>query len=147
MSFGCSVSDFLLCIQLAQKVLKEYQEAPKDFQAASTDVAGLKVVLNDVKDAIKGREMSQGKQQDLQTLLSGCDKTLKELLQALEKCKSLAASNHRRLEKFRWDKDHVDRIRLRIVSTVGLLTAFKVGLLRYILSSVLILIIETRPIF
>ena len=131
MSLGYSIGDFLLCIQLTQRVLKEYQQAPEEFRAASIDVAGLQLVLNDVKDAVKGCEMSQDEQRDLQKLLSGCDKNLKELLEVLERFKSLATSSHPRWEKFRWDSDHVERIRLRIVSTVGLLTAFKLGLLRY----------------
>ncbi len=135
MSFGYSMSDFILCIQLAQKVLHEYRQAPQDFQAATTDVAGLQLVLSNVRDAVNGSGLSQDKQQDLQMLLSGCSDTLKELLQVLERFKSLATSSHRRWEKMRWDKDRVERIRLRIVSTVGLLTTFKVELLRSVILS------------
>ena len=136
MSSGYSVGDFILCIQLAQKVLHEYRQAPQEFQAANTDIASLQLVLNNVRDAINGYELSQDKQQDLQKLLSGCSDTLKELLQVLERFKSLATSSHRRWEKFRWDEDRVERIRLRVVSTVGLLTAFKVGLLRFVILSI-----------
>ena len=143
MSFGHSIGDFLLCIQLTRKVLKEYQHAPEEFQAASADVADLQIVLNGVKDAIKGCEMSQDKQRDLQKLLSGCEKTLKELLHVLERFKSLATSSHRQWEKLRWDQDRVERIRLRIVSAVGLLTAFKIGLLRYKIPLRFILRIDT----
>lgn len=136
MSFGYSAGDFIICIQLARQVLEEYQQAPQEFQAATTDVAGLQLVLNDVKDSIDGSELSPDKQQDLQGLLNGCNQTLKELLQVLEKFKSLATSSHRRWEKFRWDKDRVERMRLRIVSNVGLLTAFNFRLLRYVSSFV-----------
>lgn len=135
MSFGYSMSDFILCIQLAHKVLHEYRQAPQDCQAATTDVAGLQLVLSNVRDAVNGSGLSQDKQQDLQMLLSGCSDTLKELLQVLERFKSLATSSHRRWEKMRWDKDRVERIRLRIVSTVGLLTTFKVELLRSVILS------------
>lgn len=131
MSFGYSAGDFVLCAQLAHRVWKECRGAPEDFRAVSTEVDSLRLVLNEVQDAVQDRDLSLAKQQDLKKLVEACTEVLQELQGLLAKYKSLATQSKRTWDRLRWSKDHVESIRLRVISNNSLLTSFNVGLLGY----------------
>lgn len=132
MSFGYSAGDFVLCAQLAHRVWRDCRDAPEDFRVVSTEVASLQLVLKEVQDAVHDREMSLAKQQDLKQLVAACAEVLQELEQLLTKYKSLGTHSKRTWDRLRWSKDHVESIRLRVISNSSLLTSFNVGLLGYV---------------
>ena len=90
-------------------MLEDYWQAPQELQAAATDVAGLQLAPNEIRDAISGSELNQDRQRDLKRSLTGGIENLKELLHVLERLKSLATSSHRPWEVFRWDKKRVKK--------------------------------------
>lgn len=131
MSFGYSSGDFILCIQLAHRIWRECRDAPEDFRAVYTEVASLQLVLKEVQDAVHEREPSLSKQQDLKKLVEACTEVLRELENLLMKYGSLGTQSKRTWDRLRWSKDHVESIRLRVISNSSLLTSFNVGLLGY----------------
>ena len=131
MSFGYSVGDFVLCAQLSQRVWRECRDAPEDFRAVSSEVASLQLVLKEVRDLVQGQEIDLTKRQELKQLIDACTGVLHELEQLLMKYKSLGTQSKRTWDRLRWSKDHVESIRLRVVSNASLLTSFNVGLLGY----------------
>lgn len=110
------------------------RDAPEDFRVVSTEVASLQLVLKEVQDAVHDREMSLAKQQDLKQLVAvaACAGVLQELEELLTKYKSLGTHSKRTWDRLRWSKDHVESIRLRVISNSSLLTSFNVGLLGYV---------------
>ncbi|KAF8533531.1 hypothetical protein BDD12DRAFT_482756 [Trichophaea hybrida] len=52
MSFGYSTSDFICLLQLSLRVIKSYQDVPKQLQDISKEVNGLNTALNRTKEVI-----------------------------------------------------------------------------------------------
>lgn len=131
MSFGFGVGDCITCVKLAHKVWRNCRDAPDDFRAVSSEVASLELVLNDVKEVVGERELSQVKHSDLERLVGGCSEVLTELEVLLDKYHSLGTQSKRTWDRMKWGNEQIEGIRLRLVSNTGLLTAFNVGLLGY----------------
>jgi hypothetical protein len=129
MSFGFSVSDLVLSVQLAHNLWQEARDAPGDFRAVSAEVASLKLVFQEVQETAIGRDIEQSKQAELEQLMNGCNSVLLELQTLLHKYKRLGTQSRRTWDRLRWGKEPVEKIRLRLVSRVSLLTSFRAGLL------------------
>lgn len=129
MSFGFSVSDLVLAVQIAHNLWQEAQDAPGAFRAVSAEVASLKLVLQDVQETVTSRDIELAKQAELGQLVDGCNGVLTELQTLLHKYKSLGTQSKRTWDRLRWGKEPIEKIRLRLVSHVSLLTSFRAGLL------------------
>lgn len=134
MNFGYSVGDFVICIQLAHKVWRECRDAPDEFRAVSTEVASLQLVLKEVQESVNDHEPSPSKMNDLKQLIEGCNDVLKELQSLLQKYKSLGTQSRRTWDRLRWGEEHVESIRQRVISNIGLLTSFNVSIIRCVIS-------------
>lgn len=128
MIFGVGAGDIILCASLAHRVWKESRDAPNDFQNVSTEVASFKLVLDEVRHSIAEREIGHSKQAELAELVAGCSQVLVDLQELLGKYKSLATQSKRTWDRLRWGKEHIERIRSRLVSHTSLLTSFQSGL-------------------
>ena len=78
MSFGFSISDFVICLQLARKVWRDCRDAADDFRAVATEVASLKLVLKEVHERISNNEhaLHGNKTSDLKKLTEGYTEVL-----------------------------------------------------------------------
>ena len=130
MSFGGSVSDVLVCYQLAQKVWKGCREAPNGFKAVCTEVASLHLVLNEARET--AHDLSASKEEDLRQLINGCKSVLQELEELLQRYKSLGTQSKRTWDRLRWGNELVEDIRQRLRSSTALLTCFNTSLTKYV---------------
>ena len=130
MSFGVSASDVLLCVQLAHKLWKGCRDAPAEFQAVSTEVASLHLVLNEAREI--ANDLSNSKEEDLRRLINGCKSVLQELEELLQRYKSLGTQSRRTWDRLRWGKGPVKDIRQRLISSTASLTSFNTSLTKYV---------------
>lgn len=65
MSFGYSIGDFIAVGELALKIYRDYRDAPAQFSAISTEVGSVYLVLKDVDNSIRERELSPDKAAEL----------------------------------------------------------------------------------
>lgn len=126
MSFGYSVSDFVLLGTEAWKIYKRCKSAPAGFSALQIEVKALYIVLQEVADLPQfGDDSTQQLQgTKLELVGKGAYDVLKELETRLSEFESLGNRNKRFRDRFRWPQEEVDTIRLRLVSQINLLTAF-----------------------
>jgi len=89
MSFGFSVGDFITAIELANKVRREFVDAPSQFKAISDDVRSLSIVLQDADVAFSKRELNNDQKRDLEDIDKGCRNVLDELQQILDRIPNL----------------------------------------------------------
>jgi hypothetical protein len=84
MSFGYSTGDFISLLQLSLRVIKSYQDTPKQFQDISEEVNGLNTVLNRTKEVID-HDATKCFGSDLRHLTGGCYEVLQDANIFLEK--------------------------------------------------------------
>jgi hypothetical protein len=152
-NFGYSIGDFILLLDLSRRVIKSYQDAPKQFQDISTEVKGLNTVLNRTKEVIDHATESFGT--DLRHLAEGCHEVLNDantLLEQFQGCfpkpadatplsaltrltessdtgllgKFLRIKNKSKKVRgrFRWDESAVAALRMRIMVNTTLMMAY-----------------------
>lgn len=134
MTLVLSPSDFVACIHHAQKVWKRCLDAPEEFRTLSTEVGSLQHVLGEVQESVCGHELNQRSKSDLRQLIAGCDEVLMELQSIFDKHKRWNSQSKRSWNRLSWGKDPVERIRQRVIAMIGLLDAFNVSFVRYVLS-------------
>ncbi|KAI9740912.1 MAG: hypothetical protein M1818_004518 [Claussenomyces sp. TS43310] len=72
MNFGFSVGDFIAAIGLANKIRKEFVDAPIQFKAITDDIRSLSIILQDADVAFQNRELTSDLQRDLADIDTGC---------------------------------------------------------------------------
>ncbi|KAA8902680.1 hypothetical protein FN846DRAFT_74787 [Sphaerosporella brunnea] len=136
MSFGYSVGDFVTVSQLAWKVYAQYRDAPKQFRDVASEVRSLHAVLKQTEAFLAGNAAAaaaaggaDGGGGDLRIILDGCREVFTEAQALLQKFESLGTGRKKARDRLKWTQSEIAELRSRIVSNVGLLTAFKAGLL------------------
>lgn len=129
MSFGFSISDIVLSIQLAHNLWQESRNAPADFRAVSTEVASLKLVLQEIQETVSDRPTDQVKRTELAQLIDGLNDVLAGFRGLLHKYRDLGTQSKRTWDRLRWGKEPIEKIRLRLVTHVSLLISFRSTLL------------------
>ncbi|KAH0563314.1 hypothetical protein GP486_002120 [Trichoglossum hirsutum] len=131
MSFGVSVGDIISISALAHKVWKNLADSPDQFRAIRAEVAGLKLVLDEVADTIPKRVIGASQTEDLNSIIRGCQDVIAELDAILSRHKSLGSgprgfrSRSRYVwDRIRWDQTEIADLRSRIISNTALLDAF-----------------------
>jgi len=130
MSFGFSVGDFLTIIQLAQRVIKSCEAAPKTFQDITGEVRRLHIVLKKTQEVIAASSQNVGP--DLQRLAAGCQEVLVDVETLLEKFEGLRSGRKNSFsffrkdyyDRLRWDHEDVADLRARIMTNTSLMIAF-----------------------
>ncbi|CZR68455.1 related to 2-5A-dependent ribonuclease [Phialocephala subalpina] len=119
MSFGFSVGDFIAAIELANKIRKEFVDAP------NANVAFL------------NRELNDDQKRDLEDIDKGCRNILDELQQILDKNSELSSESgtigkriKRVWKRLNWKPEDIDELRSRISTNIGFLNAFNGRLTR-----------------
>ncbi|ELR09111.1 hypothetical protein VC83_04395 [Pseudogymnoascus destructans] len=137
MSFGFSVGDFITAIELANKIRKEFVDAPSQFKAVSDEIRGLSIVLQDADVAFPKQELNTDQKRDLEVIDKGCQNVLDELQRILDKYSELGseyASVGKRIKRvwkrLNWKLEDIDELRSRISTNIGFLDAFNGRLTR-----------------
>jgi len=132
MSFGFSVGDFLVVIALANKIRKEFAEAPSQFKDISDEVRSLSYVLQDIEVVLSGLDLDSQQENEQREITNGCRNVLVRLEQTLDKYGELKSgsgsvgSRVKRLwKRLKWEPEDIKELRSGIVANVTLLNAFQ----------------------
>lgn len=155
MSFGFGLGDFIAAIQFANKIRKEFIDAPNQFKAISDEyvfenkIMALAnfcnyIALEDFRLQLEipmlpfqesGHESNDFLRQDLESIDKYCHSVLAELQQIIEKNVELGdqAGNSslrikRMWKRLKWDADGIKGLRFRINKSSSLLNAFNLRL-------------------
>ncbi|KAB8304031.1 hypothetical protein EYC80_005377 [Monilinia laxa] len=131
MSFGFGIGDILAVIELAQKIRKEFSDAPSQYRAISDDVRSLRIVLQDIEDELSVPDLESKQKNQLKEIVDGCCNVLESLQQTLNKYDKLE-SDHLGVGKkmkiiwkrIQWDQKDINELRCRIMTNVTLLNKF-----------------------
>jgi hypothetical protein len=115
MSFGFSVGDFLAVIELANKLRKNFVEAPIQFKAISEDVRQLSIVLGDIE--IQSSLYSEDELARLKPVVQGCEALLRSLEATLSKYADIQTSGKEKLVKRVWKKLRLEPEDIRDIRT------------------------------
>ncbi|MCJ1255062.1 hypothetical protein MMC24_002878, partial [Lignoscripta atroalba] len=131
MSFGFSVGDFLLAVEIAKRIRSRFVDAPDQFRVISYEVKNLSNVLRDVDDVLPQRDLSEQQKIELGKIIESCREVLNELEKTLDKYQELdpgtkgkVGGSRRVWRRLRWDQKDIDGFRSRITSNVLLLNTF-----------------------
>lgn len=72
MSFGYSVGDFITLSQHANKIRKQFFDAPSQFKAISDGIKSLSTVLRGIDDVLTQRDLTSEQKAELDGIAKGC---------------------------------------------------------------------------
>ncbi|TVY38473.1 Ankyrin repeat domain-containing protein [Lachnellula subtilissima] len=131
MSFGFSVGDFLTVIELANKIRKEFVNAPSQFKAIGNELRSLSIVLGDVDVVLAQEALDEKQKRELDNIDKSCRDVLEDMQQILDKNSEVPSTDRgvgRRItrvwKRFKWDPEEITQLRSRITSNMTLLNAF-----------------------
>ncbi|RSM08732.1 hypothetical protein CEP52_004457 [Fusarium oligoseptatum] len=135
MSFGFGVGDFIAVLELVNKVRKDFQSAPSQFEDISNQVRSLSIVLSDVDVTVSELELDPYQRNDLQHVISSCRDVLERLEDTLDKYRDLHADKgrlgsrvKRAWKRLNWEPDDIRELRERITLNTTLLNTFLGGI-------------------
>ncbi|PMD60183.1 uncharacterized protein K444DRAFT_398526 [Hyaloscypha bicolor E] len=131
MSFGFSSGNFIAAIELANRIRKEFVNAPGQFKAISDEVRGLSITLQDIDINLSDHELNDQQQIRLQEISSSCRNVLNELEETARKYQvleykggSLSIKAKRVWKRLNLEPEDIRKLRDRITSNVLLLSTF-----------------------
>jgi hypothetical protein len=149
MSFGYSVGDFIVVLQLANNIRKQFVDAPDQFKAISEEwviqagsngwmliarfdsVKILSNVLRDVDDVLPQRDLTTQQKTDLDEIAQGCYNVLKNLKETLDKYQELDSrangingKSQRVWKRIQWDQKDINQFRSRITLNISAFNTF-----------------------
>jgi len=135
MSFGVGVGDFIALSDLALSTWAKFRDAPEQFSAIRTEVAGLYSVLSLVAKTIPQGGDWRPREKDLSSIVQGCRDILTKLDVILKKNDILGNGSQnggsraqKAWKRFKWDQTEIQELRSRIVSNTSLLNIFTANL-------------------
>ncbi|RSL80077.1 hypothetical protein CEP51_006860 [Fusarium floridanum] len=135
MSFGFGVGDFIAVLELVNKIRKDFQSAPSQFEDISNEVRSLSIVLSDVDVTVSELELDPYQRNDLQHVISSCRDVLERLEDTLDKYRDLHADKgrlgsrvKRAWKRLNWEPDDIRELRERITLNTTLLNTFLGGI-------------------
>jgi hypothetical protein len=124
MSFGYSISDFVVLGQLAWKAYRSCKDAPESFENISHEVLSLHVLLKEIEENLSAQTLTPTRQARLKTIGDGCRDVLEELQNLVDKYESLGTQSKRTWDRMKWASTNIAELRSRLTSNTLLLTAF-----------------------
>ncbi|KAL6354415.1 hypothetical protein LRP88_11746 [Fusarium phalaenopsidis] len=135
MSFGFGVGDFIAVLELVNKVRKDFQSAPSQFEDISNEVRSLSILLSDVDITVSETELDAYQRSDLQHLVRSCRDVLETLEETLDQYRDLNSGNgklrsrvKRVWKRINWEPDDIRELRERITLNTMLLNTFLGGI-------------------
>ncbi|ERF73167.1 hypothetical protein EPUS_03008 [Endocarpon pusillum Z07020] len=129
MSFGFSVSDFLLLLKMTKGVYNACKDGPKEYQEISREAMSFYTVLESLKndvneaDSLLNRRGS-GRCHELRQVISHCEEAFRELQALVDKHSRLDAEGHRRIwESYQVGSADLGNVRGKLtfyVSVIGI---------------------------
>jgi Cdc6-like AAA superfamily ATPase len=154
MSFGFSVGDLVTVTKLANKVRKDYVDAPSQFSHISdvyvittnrrailiqliNSLRSLSIVLNDAEVTMSDQELNSQEKTNFKTVLGGCQRTLQKLKDTKDKYivldskqTNLGGKLKRAWKRLSIEPEEIAALRSEISANINLLNAFTVRLTR-----------------
>lgn len=137
MSFGFSIGDFITAIGLANKIRKEFVDAPSQFKDISDEVRSLSIILQDVEVVLSEQELNTQEKTEMKEIADGCRNVLDKLEKTLDKYGELKSSPEsvgkkvkRVWKRLKWEPEDIRELRSRIVANITLLNTFQERLAR-----------------
>ncbi|RJE21197.1 Phosphorylase superfamily [Aspergillus sclerotialis] len=131
MSFGFSIGDFITVIEHANKIRKEFVEAPCQFKAISDEVRNFSFIIQDVEVDLSGKELDIQQRTKLLQITNSCRSVLEEIEMTLKNYWELktdyGVGSHRvkrAWKRLKWEPDDIRELRNRLNSNTTLLNAF-----------------------
>ncbi|KAK1141016.1 hypothetical protein N8T08_009673 [Aspergillus melleus] len=131
MSFGFSIGDFVAIIDHANKIRKQFVEAPAQFSAISNEVRNLSFVMQDVEVDLFSKFLDDRQKEELCRIAESCRCVLVEIVAMIANYTELGFNSDRKgktvkraWKRLRWKPADVLDLRSRLISNVGLLNAF-----------------------
>ncbi|CAF9930458.1 MAG: hypothetical protein GOMPHAMPRED_005659 [Gomphillus americanus] len=135
MSFGFGFGDIATAIKLANDLWKNIPQAPKRYRDIAAEVKNVKNVLEDVHRDFQGHEIPDAQRQKLSEIVGSITQVLKDVGNILDKYPKLKAEQSsfkgrmgRIRDRVLFDDEEIQKLRLRLVSTLGVLGSFVDGL-------------------
>ncbi|KAJ6135142.1 hypothetical protein N7512_000302 [Penicillium capsulatum] len=130
-TFG-SFGDFVALVELANKIRKEFLDAPTEFANIAAELRSLAILLQDLEIKLSGHRLDANQQASLAEHSANCQKVLQDLQKKVQKCHSLEYSGHefgkqakKVWQRFKWDPEDAKELRQRITSNITMLNAFQ----------------------
>ncbi|KGQ02961.1 Ankyrin-3 [Beauveria bassiana D1-5] len=128
MSLGFHISDFITFIELANRIRKDFIDAPSQFDRISSE--SLSIVLQDTEIVLSGCETDETQKAHLQEIACRCHKALLDLEKAVGKYSELKPAGQNIEEKVKrvwkrlqWEPQDVRDVRDQLTWNVSLLSA------------------------
>ena len=116
-------------------------------------VAGLCIVLDDIKNNLSGLRVTDKQAKELSELIKGCRSVLNDTEQLIRKNESLGsessgmgAKTQKAWKKLKWDSATVNELRDRMVSSTIYLNAFNTSLARLVSSAIKWILLDVSDI-
>lgn len=126
MSFGFSIGDLAALISLTKKTYNSWQQAPKEYADVVQTLSESKTLLCHVQNRFEtlttGPGNDAGKQQDIETLLRGCQSAVSDLRAVVKRRRKLGHWDRIRLGS--GGSGHVHECRARLARHISVLTPF-----------------------
>ncbi|OBT43608.1 hypothetical protein VE00_07037 [Pseudogymnoascus sp. WSF 3629] len=128
MSFGYSVGDFVLLVQLANDLRGRFVQAPREYKAITEEVESLIFTLHRI-DGLDEKEFDSQQKDGVHKVIKGCQNVLEELSAKLNKLHVMANDStpdwkgkvRQTWKRLRWDQTEINNFRSRIVSNISML--------------------------
>lgn len=128
MSFGFSVGDFIVLLELANRVRKQFIDAPHQFTAISDECRSLSSVLFEADVVLSTPGASAQQSNQAKTIIESCRALLEEISSSVESLAGVteqdgsATSKAKRMwQRLKWDAKTIEGFRSRISSNVPML--------------------------
>ena len=109
---------------LAWRVYKSTKEAPESFNNIHMEILSLHALLKEAEETIFRAPIALSRQERLYVIGDGCRNVLIDLETVVSKYESLGTQSKRTWDRMKWGGEDLMQLRVRLTSTVGMLTAF-----------------------
>ncbi len=132
MSFGCGIGDIIQLTTITWRLYKSCKEASKDFVDLSKDIASLHVVLSEIHDFLsEDPGIDTSRRNRLSVLCDACQGVLTDIEALYIKYDRLGTKAQRAWDQARFGLEDLQKLRVRVVSSVTLLSGWNTAVTKY----------------
>ncbi|KAM7212203.1 potassium channel AKT1 [Rhypophila decipiens] len=131
MSFGVGIGDIAVVTRTAWTLYKSIKDSSSSFTRLASELLSLHAVLTETQEFVSENKphLDVSRCHRLNMLLEGCDATLKELQNIVDRYDSLGTQSQRAWDRARFGLKDLSEIREKLVSSLTLLTAFNTAMI------------------
>jgi uncharacterized coiled-coil DUF342 family protein len=129
MSFGFGSGDVIALSALAWRCYKACRDSSDQFQNISSEVANLRTVLDETKEAVEENQpLSPTREQRLEFAIAECEKVLQDLEKLLGSYESMNTQNQRVWDRLKFGLKDIADLRTRMICHTTTLGALSQGI-------------------